>query len=630
LGQPSEPVRFGTFRVDLRAAELHSQAGRVKLQEQPFQVLALLLGRAGEVVTREELQKRLWPADTFVDFDDGLNTAIRKLRDALGDSAEQPRFIETVPRRGYRFIHPIETAPPGAVGFPRRPMLVLGTILVLAVVAGVAIAVTWRQSRRSSLGQIRSVAVLPLENLTGDAEQDYVVDGLHDEVITQLAQIGSLKVISRTSVMRYKREKKPLGEVARELHVEAVLEGAVRRQAGALVITAQLIHAPTDYHLWAHSYHPGGDELAGVPAQIALAIADVLGVNLSAAERAALHPARRIDAAAYLEYLKGTYHHKKWSPRSTQKALAHLRAAIDIDPTYAPAWAQLGSAYARLGINPDEDLRANPKNLQQARAALDRALRLDPTLRGPHQMLAQMSWEEGDLTSATEFFQRAREIDPAWLGPSTYLVATGRYDEAVAAASRAAEENPLQYSSQLILGWTYFMAGRYDESIAQLNRAIELQPDIYHAHYELAWNHIKKGDHGAAIKACDRALILLHAEKSNTPRIEACGWVYAVARRTSDALATARWLESTDRKGRLLTLAKIYDALGDRDRAFSYLTKVESSANPLRDNRMLSDGLKADPRFGPIVERQRRFPPPTGALAEVRAQIPQSPARELR
>src|SRR6266849_9645194 len=313
------PIRFGAFEVDLRAGELRKHGIRIKLQEQPLQILQQLLERPGEVVTREELQKHIWPADTFVDFDHGLYSAVQRLRDALGDTAETPRYIETLPRRGYRFIASITNeifveahvasasveAPASVVSdspVPRRrlgiPMLVATGVILVAL----PFALTFREGslRERLLGKpavpsIHSIAVLPLQNLSNDPSQEYFADGMTDALITDLAQIGSLKVISRTSTMHYKKSDKTMPEIARELNVDGIVEGTVQRSGDRVRITAQLIHGPSDKHLWANSYERDARNVLSMESEIAGAIANQIQARLTPEQKARLASARPVN-----------------------------------------------------------------------------------------------------------------------------------------------------------------------------------------------------------------------------------------------------------------------------------------------------------------------------------------------
>src|SRR3989441_6754776 len=279
-------VCFGVFEVDLRAGELRKQGVRIKLQDQPFQILQVLLERSGEVVTREELRERIWPADTFVDFDQGLNNAIKRLRESLSDSPDNPRFIETIPRRGYRFI--------GMTG-------------------------------SSTPGRMRSLAVLPLENLSHDPQQEYFAEGLTEALITTLAKIGELRVVSRTSAMHYRGVHKPLHEIARELEVDAIVEGTVLRSGHRVRITAQLIDASKETHLWAESYERGLRDVLTLQAEVAQAIAREVQVKLTPEERAHLAQVRRVDPEAYEAYLKGRYHWNRHSAEGFGKAVQYFQ-----------------------------------------------------------------------------------------------------------------------------------------------------------------------------------------------------------------------------------------------------------------------------------------------------------------
>src|SRR5437867_2362060 len=371
---PSGRLRFGVFEVDLRAGELTKRGLRIRLQEQPFQVLAMLLERPGELVTREELREKTW-GQTVVDFDQGLNKAINKIREALGDSAENPRFVETVARRGYRFLadvipidaaadrqpepetkglvtptdfHRVEVA--DAVVPPKRPYrsrawtgVGLGLALVLTA------SLSWIfYSQSQSPPKIRSLAVLPLESLSGDASQDYFTDGMTDALIADLGQISALRVISRTSAMAYKRVHKPLAEIARELNVAAGVEGPVLRSGERVRITAQLIQVPNEKHLWVQSYEGELQDTLALQSSVARAIAKQIQVTLNPQEEAALKKSKEVNPGAYEAYLKGRYFWNKRSGEGLRKAIDYVNLAIDTDPDSARAYSGLADSYALL------------------------------------------------------------------------------------------------------------------------------------------------------------------------------------------------------------------------------------------------------------------------------------------
>ena len=622
---PSRPalgsVRFGVFEADLQTAELRKNSARIKLEGQRFQILALLLARPGQLVTREELKRELWPADTFVDFEHSINEAVKRLRQALDDSADSPRFIETLPRRGYRFIYPINgaAAPSTAAEAPqtitgwRRPWAIGGLALVVGGVAFGAVLATNvgglrnRLFGRPAAGEITSIAVLPLENLMGDPEQEYLVDAIHDDLITELAQIGSLKVISRTSVMRYKQEKpKPLANIARELGVDAVLEGAVKSAGDRKRITVQLIYVPTDSHLWARSYDRDERGVQALPDEVARAIAGRLNIKLTPLEQALLASSQAVDPSVYKAYLKGRYYAHKGTEEDVYKGIEHLREAIDLDPTYAPAWQRLAAAYSVLGLRSHLPPR---EAYSKAMAAALKAVEIDDRLFPAHQVLGQVKFlYQWDWQGAEQEFQRARELDPSWPGPSLYFGVTGRFDEGIAATKRALERDPLSPGASQRLGWAYFMAGRYDDSIAQLRKTLELDPDHQYARTQLAWNYAKKGMHTEAVAECEKAIKLL-GERHDQEILGSCGWVYAVAGRKAEALKLVRQLERLAAHRWLdpVYFAYVYDGLGDTDRALQFLFQSYEERSPrmvhLKVLPLLSDRLRTDARFQELVRR---------------------------
>jgi TolB-like protein/DNA-binding winged helix-turn-helix (wHTH) protein len=330
--------RFGVFDVDVRAAELRQGGEKVNLQEQPFQVLLLLLEHPGAVVTREELRQRLWPADTFVDFDQGLNAAIHRLRHALEDAAEAPRFIETIPRHGYRFVATVESGPSCGERRVWRRSAHLRT--VIAVVVVVLVAVVFERRKRvwppESPTRISAIAVLPLANLSGDPAQEYLTDGLTEALITELARAMPLKVVSRTSAMAYKGRQKPLKQVAQELGVDGVLEGALVRSGTRLRITVQLVAASTDRHVWAESFDRDESDLLALQADVARAVAREIGVQVEDRARSV----RRVDPEAARLHLEGRYFYGRW-PEGLDRAVDRFEKAVARDPSFASAQGSL-------------------------------------------------------------------------------------------------------------------------------------------------------------------------------------------------------------------------------------------------------------------------------------------------
>jgi TolB-like protein/DNA-binding winged helix-turn-helix (wHTH) protein len=428
------PLRFGVFELDLHAGELRKHGLRVRLQEQPFQILAMLLEHPGEVVTREELQKKLWPEDTFVDFDHGLNKGVNKIREALGDSAESPRFVETVARRGYRFlaeVKPDEVAPvrspelatqlhPEAGSGDRadisaksvKPQHLLPSLAwkvsAFVLLLLTASLVAWKlHSWNRPPTAIRSLAVLPLESLSNDASQDYFADGMTDELISDLGQISALRVISRTSVMTYKHARKPLPQIARELNVDAVVEGTVLRSGDRVRITAQLIEASTDKHLWSQSYEGELRDTLALQSKVAGAIADQIRINVNPQEQAALKTIRVVNPQAYESYLRGRYFWNKRTGEGLKVALAYFNQAIDEDPNYAQAYSGLADTYAVLGDWQYAVMSAK-EALPKAKAAAIEGLELDSTLSEAHTSLGySLRAFDWDFDSAGKEFRRA-------------------------------------------------------------------------------------------------------------------------------------------------------------------------------------------------------------------------------
>src|SRR5215469_10037674 len=370
--RPTSVARFGIYEISFQSGELRKAGVKIRVQQQPLKLLEILLEHPGEIVTREELRTRIWPQESFGDFDQAVNVAIAKLRGALGDSAENPRYIETLPRRGYRFIAEVAIAD-SAKPVPElddnlrvsqrlqspRVWRIAGVALPLVLVLGVV--TTWLLfSRRNSTPEIHSLAVLPLESLSGDASQDYFADGMTDELITDLGQISALRVISRTSVMTYKHVHKPLPEIARELDVDAVVEGTVLRSGERVRITAQLIRVPVERHIWAQSFEGDLRDTLVLQKSIARSIAEQIQATLNQREQAALEHSKVVNAEAYEAYLKGRYFWNKRTGDGLKKAIEYFSSAIEKNPRYAEAYTGLGDAYALSGdweygiLSPDD------------------------------------------------------------------------------------------------------------------------------------------------------------------------------------------------------------------------------------------------------------------------------------
>jgi TolB-like protein/DNA-binding winged helix-turn-helix (wHTH) protein/Flp pilus assembly protein TadD len=627
-------LRFGVFELDLRAGELRKHGLRVRLQEQPFQVLALLLAHPGELVTREELQTKLWPADTFVDFDHGLNKAISKIREALGDSAESPRFVQTVARRGYRFLAEVKSADvapvpspelatqphrePGSsdladrLGKSAKPKQLLpslawkiSALMLLLLMASLA---AWKQhSSNHTSTVIRSLAVLPLESLSNDASQDYFADGMTDELISDLGQIGALRVISRTSVMAYKHARKPLPQIARELNVDAVVEGTVLRSGDRVRITAQLIEASSDKHLWSASYEGELRDTLALQNQVARAIAEQIRINLNPQELAALKTVKVVNPQAYESYLKGRYFWNKRTADGLKVALAYFNQAIEENPKYAEAYSGLADTYALLGdwqyavMTPKEAL---PK----AKAAAIRALELDSGLGEAHNSLAFcLDGFDWDFDAAGREFRRAIELNPGYATAhhwySWHLALVGNYDEAVVEMRKAENLDPLSLIINADLAELLVLAHSYDESIRQSRKTIEMDPNFALAHNQLGQAYLQKRMLDDAVAELEKAAQL----SAGSPTIIAnLARAYAASGKRDETVKLLSELKKRSSPGysRASEIAVIYASLGDRDQAMNWLERSYLERfNPGALLRPGFDPLRSDPRFEDLVRR---------------------------
>jgi TolB-like protein/DNA-binding winged helix-turn-helix (wHTH) protein/Tfp pilus assembly protein PilF len=627
-------LRFGIFEADLRTGELTKRGARIRLQEQPFQVLAVLLIRPGELVTRDELRTRLWTADTFVDFDHGLNKAINKIRDALGDSAESPRFIETVPRRGYRFIadvavidfgvavpgisapltgsaplaaddpQPLEVA---AAPVPRRPgwprtLTITGCGLALSV-----ILVGWLLQSRGPSPSIRSLAVLPLENLSGDASQDYFADGMTEQLIATLGQISALRVISRTSVMGYKGARKPLPQIARELNVDAVIEGSIMRSGGRVRITAQLIEAIADRHLWAQSYDGDLRDTLALQSRVARAIADEIRVSVQPKEQAKLRNVTRVNPDAYEAYLRGRYFWNKRTVDGLKRAKAYFEEAVAKAPDYAPAYSGLADTYALLG---DWQYGVMPSReaLPAAKAAAIKALQLDDTLGEAHASLGfVLSGFDWNWAAAEKEFRQASEFNPGYATAhhwyAWHLSLMGRNAEAIAEMRKARSLDPLSLIINADLAELLLLARLYDESAQQSRKTIDIDPGFAHAHNQLAEASLQQHLPGAAIPEFQKAVQLSAGSPLCTANLARA---YALSGRNADAqqLLTGLKQRSNPAHSNAAEIAMVYAALGENAQAMAWLERgYDERFNPGVLLRPGFNSLRADPRFRDLVHR---------------------------
>jgi TolB-like protein/DNA-binding winged helix-turn-helix (wHTH) protein/Flp pilus assembly protein TadD len=618
-------ARFGVFEADLETGELRKSGQKIKIQEQPFQVLVALIDRPGEMVTRDDLQKKLWPADTFVSFDTGLNRCIKKIREALDDSAETPRFVETLPKRGYRFIAPVSrnaveftfesTAAAAREGSPEQSgnrggsglILAVGGCLLIVAVSVFSLnfsVVKKRWVSRFTKPQVNSLAVLPMENLSGDPGDEYFADGMTDELITELAKRMPLSVISRTSVMQYKHSNKPLAVIAKELNVDAVVEGTVTRSGPQIRITAQLIDAKNDRHLWAEEYDRPLNDVLNLQRDIARGITGQIRTRLT--DTPLSTAAHQVNPEAYEAYLRGTYARSGMSAESLNKSLGYFNEAIRLDPQYAEAYAGASHSLYVEGI-----LGFKPATVAYPAAAesAHQALRLDPTNAEAYNTIADVKkGYERDWNAAETEYKRALALNPSYAiahtGYADLLARTGRYDAAVAEARRARDLNPLSAQTTAFLGFILYQARRYDEAIRECQTALEFDSNNPGAHWWRALAYEQKDRFPDAIAELQKAV---EESGGGSLYVGALGQAYALSGNRSKALQIIDELKNRSTKNYVAAfdIAAVYVGLNDRDSAMYWLDKAyeERTMRLEQITEPVFDGIRSDPRFINLANR---------------------------
>lgn len=559
-------AHFGDFELD-DSGELRRQGRKIKLQEQPLQILRSLMEQPGEIVTREELRQKIWPSDTFVDFDHGINNAIKRLREALGDTAETPRFIETLPRRGYRFIEKVQLPDKG----------------------------------------VRSLAVLPLEDLAHDPEQEYFAEGMTEALIAALAKITALRVTSRTTVMCYKAKRQPLPVIARELGVDDIIEGTVFRSAGRVRISVQLIEAGTDSHLWAETYERSLGDVLTLQSDVAQAIAKEIQIKLTPQERAFFAKPRTIDPDAYEAYLKGRYHWNRRSGEGLERATLYFQQAIAKDPNYAAAYAGLADCANSAGwwcfVSPRD-------GCGKAKVIAEKALSIDNSVGEAHSSMAwSLLFYEFDFLSAGREFRHALDLNPenatvvewyaVWLGMA------GHFDECIAQILRAVRLDPLSVIISTVAGMLLFHARRYDESIRMSEKALELDPNFHLAHWAIAWSLVEKAKQQSAISEMEE---VVRITKRVPFHLHVVGHCYARAGRREEALHILQELQDLAKQRYIPNYwpAIIYAGLNEKDDAFRFLEAACREHEPwmvLIKHWPPLDPLRSDPRFDDLLRR---------------------------
>ncbi len=615
-------LRFGAFELDPTSGELRKAGHPVKLQPQPSKVLALLVSRAGQLVTRAEIQQEVWGKETYVDFEHGLNFCIRQIRAALGDDTDTPRYIGTVPRRGYRFLAPVTRAD-GTMAFPvpvgtisglvgplaRRRFVWLAVTLVTAVLL-VAAYVAWlrfRPGARPPAGKI-ILAVLPFENLSGQPEENYFSEGLTDELITQLGSLDPerLAVIARASARKYKDAPQALKQAGGALAVDYILEGSVLRTRDRLRIHAQLVEVRTQTYLWAKSLEVSVRDILAVQGEVAQAIATEIHLTLTPQQRARLALWRPVDPKAYEAYLKGRYFWNKRTEEGFLKARKYFEQAIEDDPSYPLAYVGLADAYLGLGEYGVLPLR---EAMPRAKAAAMKALEMDDTLAEAHATLVGIRCDfDWDWAAAEREFKRAIELNPGYATAhqwyAEYLLWMGRFDESKAEMKRAQELDPLSLIINRNAGLPLFFERKYDQAIEHFRKSLEMDPNFWAGHLILGWTYEQKGEFSQAIaeyqtarQLTDSTLVFAHL---------AHAYALSGKRREAGKLLVELKAKSKQRYVSPLEIAMIYAGLGEKDQTFAWLEKgYEGRSDWMAQLRVDPrwDHLRSDPRFQDLLRR---------------------------
>ena len=626
--------RFRDFELDSSRYELRRQGRNLRLEKIPMDLLILLLEKNGDLITREEIIERIWGKNVFTDSDAGINTAIRKIRQTLSDDPENPRFVQTAVGRGYRFLAPVTAVAPveqspvdmnitqanapaseHPVSGNAKSRKLTGLWVTTSVVAVIALALIGsnilrlrdRILRRPAPATIHSIAVLPLENFSGNPAEDYFADGMTDELTTNLAKVRSLGVIGRTSVMRYKGTHKSIPEIARELKVDSVVEGSVVRDGDNVRITAQLIDGSSGRHLWADDFErPRGDVLQ-LQKEVALKIVQQIRVTLTPDEEIRLTGAGAVDPKAYEANLKGRSYWNQRSEAGIKKAIEQFNAAIQADGSYAEAYSGLADSYTALGyfsyLDPND---AFPR----AKAAADKALELDPTLAEAHSSLGYYNlYYAWDWKESEKEFRRSIALNPNYATAhewySVYLLAMGRPDEAMVEIRRAQQLDPLSPLINTDVGFQFYYNKRYDEAIQQLRNTLQTDPKFPLAHLWLGRAYQQKGMYEEAIS---------EYRQTDTSWPE---WVVSLAAIGNVEGIAGKKSEAREMLSKLNTLSEVkyvtpygtallYAGLGDKIQTFNWLDKaVQGRSHWLVWMRLDPrwDDVRADPRFKEVVRR---------------------------
>lgn len=611
--------------LDLSRYELTVNGKRVKLERQPMDLLIFLVKKKGELVTREQIIDRLWGKNVFVDADRSINSVVRKIRTVLADDPAHPQFLETVVGKGYRFVGDLElveaspltpaamvtpeTSPAPLVQRRRGSRFLLLVGMPLAIVAAAVIwGARWSPKAGSATGEIHSIVVLPLANLSGDPAQNYFADGMTDELITEMAQVGSLRVISRTSAMHYRTTTKTAPEIGKELNVDAVLEGSVARFGSRVRITAQLIEARSDKHLWASTYEAKAEDVLEMQDSVARDVVRQIHLRLTALEQERLSRIRSVKPEAHEAYLKGLYFWNKRDKAGLEKAIGYFNQAIAVDSSYAPPYAGIAQCYIPLTyLGYVRGTEARSKVFDSA----GKALELDPLLAEAHTALASAKhFYDYDWEGAEKEFRRAIELNPNYATAHQWyaqlLGSENRHQEALAEHKQAMELDPLSLIINSGWGHRLYGARRYDEAVAHLtSTGLELDSSFSSTHWNLGSIYAAQKNFKAAIQELEKAN---SSFQGNPLVLGALGYAYAASGGKRRAVEVLRLLESQARQQYVdpYAFALVYAGLDDKDRAFAWLEKAyedrDGQIDHINEEPML-DGLRSDPRFTNLLRR---------------------------
>ena len=569
-------MRFGVFVFDPRSGELRKRGRKIPLEGQPLQILIKLLERPGELVTREELQKDLWPANTYVNFEHGLNAAVKRLRQALSDSPARPVFVETLSRRGYRFIAPVTTT--GPIVNHTHP----------------------------HLRMIDSLAVLPFENLAGDSSAEYLSEGITEALINSLSQLSTVRVMARSATFRYKGTNSDPQAIGRRLNVRAILLGRVWQHGDSLVIATELVDVHNGWRLWGGQYNRKLSEILAVEEEMARQICDNLRLRLRGEDRSRFTRRFTESTDAYQDYLKGRFHWNRLNEEGVRKSIEYFQKAIQHDQQYALAYAGLADSCSLLGFFGME----RPAGLAaKAKHAALRAVAIDEHLADGHCALAGvLKIYEWDWAGAERAYQRALELNPhSWPAHRAYaalLAATGRMEAAMREIHSAHELDPLSVSISMEVAWNLYMARQYDDAIRQALRTLELEPEFFPAHHILGLAYEQTGRYEEARVAFQRTVF----GSRNPIATSALARLLALM---GDKEAAGRMLTELLELGRRSYLlpylpAVVCAGLGDSADALAWLEKACEDRDPYlvwlkMDPRL--DSLRNDPRFETLLRR---------------------------